>query len=175
MKKQLCRTRPSTPWADSQTESLKASIKAVLVLADGTVFCGQGAGATGKAIGEVCFSTAMTGYQEVLTDPTHAGKLVIFTFPHIGNVGTNDEDGEAKAPTVRGIILRAAITQPSSWRAQKDFQTWLEEHKIIGISDIDTRALTAHIRDGGAIKGVICHAPDGNFDLEALRKEAAHA
>ncbi len=146
---------------------------ALLVLADGSVFFGHGIGAEGRTVGEICFNTSMTGYQEILTDPSYEGQMIVFTFPHIGNVGVNDVDIETQGPAARGLILRADITEPSNWRALGPFDAWLKKHKLIGISGIDTRALTARIRDGGAPSGVICHAPDGAFDLDALKKEAA--
>ncbi|MPT22541.1 MAG: carbamoyl phosphate synthase small subunit, partial [Starkeya sp.] len=150
---------------------------AVLVLADGTVLEGFGLGATGHAVGEVCFNTAMTGYQEVLTDPSYAGQIITFTFPHIGNVGTNEEDVEtvsmAGASGVRGVVLHSAITDPSNYRATRHFDAWLRARGIIAISGIDTRALTALIRDGGMPNAVIAHAPDSQFDLAALKAEAA--
>ena len=150
---------------------------ALLVLADGTVLEGFGLGATGQQVGEVCFNTAMTGYQEVLTDPSYAGQIITFTFPHIGNVGTNEDDIEtismAGASGVRGVVLHSAITDPSNYRATRHFDQWLKARGIIAISGIDTRALTALIRDGGMPNAVIAHAPDGKFDIEALKKEAA--
>jgi len=148
-----------------------------LVLADGTVLSGQGLGATGTAAGEVCFNTAMTGYQEILTDPSYAGQIITFTFPHIGNVGTNDEDIEtvnmAAASGVRGCILRAPITTPSNWRSIRPLSDWLAARGIIGLAGVDTRALTARIRDGGMPNAVIAHDPGGRFDLDALKAEAA--
>jgi carbamoyl-phosphate synthase small subunit len=163
------RTRATAPWA-------QAVPTALLVLADGTVLEGKGAGATGSAVGEVCFNTAMTGYQEVLTDPSYAGQIVTFTFPHIGNVGTNDEDMESAslaAAGVRGCVLRAEITPSSNWRAAQDLDTWLKARGIIAITGVDTRALTALIREKGMPNAVIAHAPDGTFDLDALKREAA--
>ncbi len=149
---------------------------ALLVLADGTVFEGFGLGAEGHAVGEVCFNTAMTGYEEILTDPSYAGQLITFTFPHIGNVGTNDEDIEtvnmAATLGARGAILRAAITDPSNYRASRHLDQWLKARGIIGLSGIDTRALTALIRSKGMPNAVIAHSRDGQFDLEALKKEA---
>jgi carbamoyl-phosphate synthase small subunit len=149
----------------------------VLVLADGTIIKGMGVGAIGHSVGEVCFNTAMTGYQEILTDPSYSGQIVTFTFPHIGNVGTNDEDSETVNPAastgVRGIVMHAPITGPSNFRAAKHLDQWLKARNIIGISGIDTRALTALIRDKGMPNAVIAHAPDGQFDLEALKREAA--
>ncbi len=164
------RARRLPDWADEAPTAL-------LVLADGTVIEGQGAGATGIAVGEVCFNTAMTGYQEILTDPSYAGQIITFTFPHIGNVGTNAEDIEtaslAAASGVRGCVLRAPITAPSNWRAAQDFDAWLKARGIIAITGVDTRALTALIREKGMPNAVIAHAPDGKFDLDALKREAA--
>ncbi|MGH6793583.1 MAG: glutamine-hydrolyzing carbamoyl-phosphate synthase small subunit, partial [Methyloceanibacter sp.] len=164
------RARRLPDWADEAPTAL-------LVLADGTVIEGQGAGATGIAVGEVCFNTAMTGYQEILTDPSYAGQIITFTFPHIGNVGTNAEDIEtaslAAASGVRGCVLRAPITAPSNWRAAQDFNAWLKARGIIAITGVDTRALTALIREKGMPNAVIAHAPDGKFDLDALKREAA--
>ena len=157
----------------SATDSKADSPTAVLVLSDGTVFFGYGVGAAGKAVGEVCFNTSMTGYQEILTDPSYAGQIITFTFPHIGNVGTNEVDIETAKPAARGLVLRTPITDPSNWRSGQHLDTWLKKHNLIGISGVDTRALTARIRDGGAPNGVVCHAPDGKFDLDALKKEAA--
>jgi carbamoyl-phosphate synthase small subunit len=149
---------------------------ALLVLADGTVLEGMGFGATGHAVGEVCFNTAMTGYEEILTDPSYAGQIITFTFPHIGNVGTNEEDIEtvslAATPGARGVILHAAITQPSSYRATRHLDQWLKSRGVIGLSGIDTRALTSLIRIKGMPNAVIAHASDGRFDLDALKKEA---
>jgi carbamoyl-phosphate synthase small subunit len=149
---------------------------ALLVLADGTVLEGFGLGAEGQAVGEVCFNTAMTGYEEILTDPSYAGQLITFTFPHIGNVGTNDEDIEtvnmAATPGARGVILRASITDPSNYRSLKHLDQWLKARGIIGLSGIDTRALTALIRGKGMPNAVIAHARDGKFDLHGLKEEA---
>ena len=151
-------------------------VTALLVLADGTVIEGHGLGATDANAGEVCFNTAMTGYQEILTDPSYAGQIITFTFPHIGNVGVNDEDIEtvnmAGASGARGIILHAPITNPSNYRATRDLDTWLKARGIVGMSGIDTRALTALIRDNGMPNAVIAHDPDGKFDIEALKKQA---
>jgi carbamoyl-phosphate synthase small subunit len=149
---------------------------AVLVLADGTVLEGQGVGATGHAVGEVCFNTAMTGYEEILTDPSYAGQIITFTFPHIGNVGTNEEDIEtvnlAATPGARGVILRTFITAPSNYRATRHLDQWLKSRGIIGLCGLDTRALTVLIREKGMPNAVIAHAPDGTFDLPALKAEA---
>jgi carbamoyl-phosphate synthase small subunit len=149
---------------------------ALLVLADGTVLEGAGLGATGHAVGEVCFNTAMTGYEEILTDPSYAGQIITFTFPHIGNVGTNEEDIEtvnlAATPGARGVILHAAITQPSNYRATRDLDAWLKSRGVIGLAGIDTRALTAFIREKGMPNAVIAHEPSGRFDLDALKRQA---
>jgi carbamoyl-phosphate synthase small subunit len=153
------------------SSSKPANATAALVLMDGTVFWGQGVGATGSAVGEVCFNTSMTGYQEILTDPSYAGQIITFTFPHIGNVGTNDEDVETTTPVARGLVLRRPITDASNWRAAQTLEQWLKSHGIVGIAGVDTRRLTRHIRDGGAPKGAICHAPDGIVDEGALLAE----
>jgi carbamoyl-phosphate synthase small subunit len=149
---------------------------ALLVLADGTVLEGVGFGAVGHAVGEVCFNTAMTGYEEILTDPSYAGQIITFTFPHIGNVGTNEDDIEtvnmAATPGARGMVLHSAITEPSNYRATRHLDQWLKARGIIGLSGLDTRALTSRIRSKGMPNAVIAHAPDGRFDLAALKKEA---
>ncbi|MFM2043249.1 MAG: carbamoyl-phosphate synthase, small subunit [Pseudomonadota bacterium] len=140
----------------------------VLVLADGTVFWGRGIGAAGARVGEVCFNTSMTGYQEILTDPSYAGQIITFTFPHVGNVGTNGEDIETVTPVARGLILKADITDPANWRATRHLDDWLKSHDMVGLSGLDTRRLTRRIRDAGAPTGVVAHAPDGVFDIPAL-------
>ncbi len=149
---------------------------ALLVLADGTVLEGIGFGATGHAVGEVCFNTAMTGYEEILTDPSYAGQIITFTFPHIGNVGTNEEDIEtvnlAATPGARGVVLHAAITAPSNYRATRHLDQWLKSRGVIGLAGIDTRALTALIREKGMPNAVIAHEPSGRFNLDALKREA---
>ncbi len=149
---------------------------ALLVLADGTVLEGFGLGAEGKAVGEVCFNTAMTGYEEILTDPSYAGQIITFTFPHIGNVGTNEEDIEAlnlaARPGACGVILRADITDPSNYRATRHLDQWLKSRDIIGLAGIDTRALTALIRSKGMPNAVIAHAGNGQFDVDGLKKDA---
>ena len=144
----------------------------VIVLDDGTVLWGKGIGAETTRVGEICFNTSMTGYQEILTDPSYAGQIIAFTFPHIGNTGTNEEDIETTNPAACGLIIREDITNPSNWRANKHFDEWLKRFDMPGISGIDTRALTSRIRDGGAPKGVIAYSADGKFDLEALLKQA---
>lgn len=149
---------------------------ALLVLKDGTILEGIGLGAIGDAQGEVCFNTSITGYQEILTDPSYAGQIITFTFPHIGNVGANDEDIEtsnaAATSGVQGAVLRANITNPSNYRAAQHFDAWLKARGIIAISGIDTRALTARIREQGMIDATIAHDPDGNFDRDALLAKA---
>ncbi len=145
----------------------------VLVLADGSVAWGKGFGATGSAVGEVCFNTAMTGYQEVMTDPSYAAQIVTFTFPHIGNVGTNDEDLEAHVDGAVGCVVHEDVTPSSNFRAQGEFGEWLARKGKIGLSGIDTRALTRRIRLGGAPNAVIAHSPEGKFDIPALIKRAA--
>lgn len=144
-----------------------------LVLADGTVFRGRGFGATGRSVGEVCFNTSLTGYQEILTDPSYAGQIITFTFPHIGNVGTNPEDIETMTPVARGLIVKADLTDPSNWRAAEHLDAWAKKHNLVGLSGIDTRRLTRLIRDRGAPNGCILHAPDGALDIEGARTEAA--
>ena len=145
----------------------------VLVLADGSVAWGRGFGAVGKAVGEVCFNTAMSGYQEVLTDPSYAGQVVTFTFPHIGNVGTNPEDMESHdVPGAIGLVVREDVTDPANFRSVEPLQAWLAARGKIGLSGIDTRALTRRIRLGGAPNAVIAHDPDGEFDIPALLAEA---
>ena len=149
---------------------------ALLVLADGTVIEGHGIGAEGEAVGEVCFNTAMTGYQEILTDPSYAGQIITFTFPHIGNVGVNDEDIETvnmAAPSgVRGCVLKTDITDPSNYRATRNLDQWLRARGIIGIAGIDTRALTALIRSKGMPNALIVHDQAGAFDRPRLHAEA---
>ena len=137
------------------TDTVPAGATAALVLADGSVFWGRGFGAhtaadTGRPVGEVCFSTGMTGYQETLTDPSFAGQIITFTFPHIGNVGTNAEDIEATTIAARGLVVKQDITEPSNWRSTQKLEAWLRAHGITGIAGVDTRALTVRIRDGGA-------------------------
>jgi carbamoyl-phosphate synthase small subunit len=162
-------TASTAPWG---TELLTAA----LVLADGTVIRGKGLGATGSAVAEVCFNTALTGYEEILTDPSYAGQIVTFTFPHIGNVGVNDEDIEDLNPAARsgavGAVFKADVTSPSNYRAVGDLDRWLKRRGIIAISGIDTRALTALIREKGAPNAVIAHSADGRFDIEDLKRQA---
>lgn len=159
-----------TGWQEEKTTAL-------LILENGMRIEGRGLGATGHAVAEVCFNTAMTGYQEILTDLSYAGQIVTFTFPHIGNVGANDEDIEtlenASGSGALGCVLKADITNPSNYRSAKHLDTWLKEKGIIGIAGVDTRALTALIREEGLTNGVIAHAPDGVFDEEAIRNALA--
>jgi carbamoyl-phosphate synthase small subunit len=151
---------------------LPAGVTGVLVLADGAVWPGHGHGAVGEAVGEVCFNTAMSGYQEILTDPSYMSQIVTFTFPHIGNVGTNLEDIEQLAGSAetaaRGAIFRDAPTAPANWRSRESLDAWLAERGVIGLAGVDTRALTRAIRERGMPHGVIAHHPDGVFDLDAL-------
>ncbi|MBW3096062.1 glutamine-hydrolyzing carbamoyl-phosphate synthase small subunit [Pseudohoeflea sp. DP4N28-3] len=160
----------SEPWSTHKPT-------AVLVFADGTVIEGTGAGASGAVVAELCFNTALTGYEEILTDPSYLGQIVTFTFPHIGNIGANDEDIEDLAPDARrgavGAIFKADITNPSNYRSAGHFNAWLEARGIIAMTGIDTRALTAWIRENGMANAVIAHQPDGQFDLEDLRRQAA--
>ncbi|CAN7546889.1 glutamine-hydrolyzing carbamoyl-phosphate synthase small subunit [Rhizobium sp. LjRoot30] len=159
----------TAPWTTSKPT-------AMLVLADGTVIEGTGIGATGKVQAEVCFNTALTGYEEILTDPSYLGQIVTFTFPHIGNVGANDEDIEDLTPAARhgavGVIFKADITDPSNYRAAKHLDAWLKARGIIGLCGIDTRALTVWIRENGMPNAVIAHDSSGVFDIEALKAEA---
>lgn len=145
---------------------------AVLVLSDGTVFKGLGFGAETTNVGELCFNTSITGYQEILTDPSYAGQLITFTFPHIGNVGTNTQDIETTTPSALGLIVRADITEPANFRSDQPLPEWLVARGLPGIAGIDTRALTRRIRAHGAPNAVLCHRPDGRFDIPALIQQA---
>jgi carbamoyl-phosphate synthase small subunit len=166
---------PSSPDGPffAAPSSPPAGVTGALVLADGSVFWGKGLGAAGQAVGEVCFNTSMTGYQEICTDPSYAGEIINFTFPHIGNVGTNAEDIETLTPAVRGVVLRADITEPSNWRNAQAFDAWLKAHNLVGLAGVDSRAITRRIRDLGAPHGTIIHFPDGKPDIEACRNQAA--
>ncbi|NLS04549.1 glutamine-hydrolyzing carbamoyl-phosphate synthase small subunit [Rhizobium sp. P32RR-XVIII] len=159
----------TAPWTTDK-------LTALLVLADGTVIEGKGIGATGKVQAEVVFNTALTGYEEILTDPSYLGQIVTFTFPHIGNVGANDEDIEDLVPAARhgavGVIFKADMTEPSNYRAAKHLDAWLKARGIIGLCGVDTRALTAWIRENGSPNAVIAHDPNDVFDLDALKAEA---
>jgi len=157
--------------AASRTQQ-PAGTTAVLVLGDGTVFWGHGVGAVGSNVGEVCFNTSITGYQEVMTDLSYAGQIITFTFPHIGNVGTTPEDLESQSVAARGCILRDDITDPSNYRSVQHLDTWLKANNLIGLAGIDTRRLTRQIRDKGPPNGVICHNPEGKFDIDALHAQA---
>jgi carbamoyl-phosphate synthase small subunit len=158
------------------SRDLLPGVTGVLALADGTILQGIGVGAVGAAVGEVCFNTAMTGYQEILTDPSYMAQIVAFTFPHVGNVGTNLEDVEqmsgAAETAARGAIFRDLPTPPASWRSDCDLATWMTRRGVIGLAGVDTRALTRRIRETGMPHAVIAHAPDGAFDLEALVAQA---
>jgi carbamoyl-phosphate synthase small subunit len=145
---------------------------AVLVLGDGSVTWGRGLGAEGVRVGELCFNTSMTGYQEAMTDPSYAGQIITFTFPHVGNVGANEEDLESVNPSALGCVLRQDVSLPSSWRATRGFDTWLTAFDRVGISGVDTRALTHRIRVDGAPNAAIAHAADGQFDVDALLAQA---
>src|ERR1700739_2611551 len=147
--------------------------KAVLVLEDGTVFWGRGVGAFGQTVGEVCFNTSMTGYQEILTDPSYAGQIITFTFPHIGNVGTNDEDIESHSPACRGLVLREDISLPANWRARGSLDEWLKSQNLTGVAGVDTRRLVSRIRDLGAPKGCLAFNADGDYDVAELLRAVA--
>jgi len=147
---------------------MSARPTACLVLADGTVFYGRGFGATGQTVAELCFNTAMTGYQEIMTDPSYAGQIVTFTFPHIGNTGVNTDDDETADPVAAGMVVRWDPTEPSNWRAEADLTDWLASRGRICIGGVDTRRLTRAIRQQGAPHVALAHDPDGKFDLEAL-------
>ncbi|KAA6205174.1 MAG: carbamoyl-phosphate synthase small subunit [Candidatus Tokpelaia sp.] len=161
--------KKSTGWVQTKPTAL-------LVLADGTVIEGKGAGAQGSAVAELCFNTALTGYQEILTDPSYSGQIVVFTFPHIGNTGANGEDMEILNPAQRhgavGAVFKADLSPPSSYRATEGLDQWLEKRGIIGLSGVDTRALTGFIREKGAPNAVIAHNAAGTFDIEDLRRKA---
>ena len=157
-------TKPATTTVAAQPPNANAA----LVLASGEVFWGRGAGAPGASVGEVCFNTSITGYQEILTDPSYAGQVITFTFPHIGNVGANPEDMETITPAARGAVMRADITDPASWRAAQHLDAWLKSHGLTAVTGVDTRRLTRLIRDGGAPNGVVAYKDDGPLDIPAL-------
>ena len=159
--------------ADAKTLTVPKGATGVLVFADGSAVFGRGFGAVGEAVGELCFNTAMTGYQEVMTDPSYAGQIVTFTFPHIGNVGTNLDDVEADNPFALGCVVRQDVTEPSNFRNVEPFDQWMRENGRIGLSGVDTRALTRMIRLKGAPNVVIAHDPEGNFNVAALADKAA--
>jgi carbamoyl-phosphate synthase small subunit len=158
------------------SRDLLPGVTGVLALADGTVLQGIGVGAVGAAVGEVCFNTAMSGYQEILTDPSYMAQIVTFTFPHVGNVGTNLEDLEqvsgSATTAARGAIFRDAPTRPANWRADSDLEAWMARRGVIGLAGVDSRALTRRIREHGMPHAVIAHNPDGVFDLDALIGQA---
>jgi carbamoyl-phosphate synthase small subunit len=154
--------------ADAKPFDVPAGATGCLVLASGEIVWGRGFGAEGQAVGEVCFHTAMTGYQEIMTDPSFAGQIITFTFPHIGNVGVNPDDIEADMPHALGMIVREDVTAPSNFRSVERLDDWMKRHARVGLSGIDTRALTKRIRSGGAPNGVIAHAADGKFDVPLL-------
>jgi carbamoyl-phosphate synthase small subunit len=158
--------------ADPKSSRAPSGATGVLVLASGEVIWGRGFGAEGQAVGEVCFNTAMTGYQEVMTDPSYAGQIINFTFPHIGNVGTNPEDVEALNPHALGAIVRQDVTDPSNFRSTQHFDAWMKSNGRIGISGVDTRALTRLIRVAGAPNAVIAHSAKGDFDVPAMLARA---
>ena len=158
--------------ADAKSLTVPKGATGVLVLADGTVLFARGFGAVGEAVGELCFNTAMTGYQEVMTDPSYAGQIINFTFPHIGNVGTNLDDVEADAPHALGCVVREDVTAPSNFRNVEPFDQWMKANGRIGLAGIDTRALTRRIRLSGAPNAVIAHDPEGRFDIDALLTKA---
>ena len=162
----------ANPPASPAGEGFARKPTGVLVLASGEIFYGEGFGATGRAVAEVCFNTAMTGYQEILTDPSYAGQIVCFTFPHIGNVGANIDDMEAKTPAVRGLVVKARPTDPSNYRAASPLADWLTARGIVGLAGVDTRRLARMIRENGMPNGVIAHDPAGLFDIDALLAEA---
>jgi carbamoyl-phosphate synthase small subunit len=158
--------------ADAKPMPMPQGATGVLVLSNGDVVWGRGFGAEGQAVGEVCFHTAMTGYQEIMTDPSFAGQIINFTFPHIGNVGANPEDVEADDPHALGMIVREDVTDPSNFRSTQHLDAWMKAHARIGLSGVDTRALTRRIRTGGAPNGVIAHSASGEFDIPLLLQMA---
>ncbi len=158
--------------ADATPIVMPEGATGVLVLASGEVIWGRGFGAEGHAAGEVCFHTAMTGYQEIMTDPSFAGQMICFTFPHIGNVGANPDDIEADNPHALGMIVREDVTEPSNFRSVQPLDAWMKQHNRIGLSGIDTRALTRRIRGKGAPNGVIAHSAEGKFDIPWLLERA---
>jgi carbamoyl-phosphate synthase small subunit len=161
------------PFSDERAAETPEGATAALVLADGQVFWGRGFGAnTDGRVGEVCFNTGMTGYQETLTDPSYAGQIITFTFPHIGNVGTNPADQEAASPAALGLVVKQDVTEPANWRATQSLRAWLAAKDLPGLSGIDTRALTLRIRDGGAPNGVLAYPRDGRLDIAALQAQA---
>jgi len=166
-------TKPNTGQAlPRQSPERAGAATAALVLEDGTVIRGHGAGAAGTVVGEVCFNTGMSGYQETLTDPSYAGQIITFTFPHIGNVGINGEDIESTTPAVRGCVMRADITEPANYRSAGHLDAWLRSHGLVAITNIDTRRLTRRIQSAGAVNAALCHSPEGLLDIEGLKAQA---
>ena len=161
-------TKPATTTVAAQPPNANAA----LVLASGEVFWGRGAGVPGTSVGEVCFNTSITGYQEIITDPSYAGQIITFTFPHIGNVGTNPEDMETITPAARGAVMRVDITDPSNWRAAQHLDAWLKSYDLTAVTGVDTRRLTRLIRDGGAPNGIVAYKEDGPLDIPALIEQA---
>lgn len=159
--------------ADAKTLIVPEGATGVLVFADGSAVFGRGFGAVGDAVGELCFNTSITGYQEIMTDPSYAGQIINFTFPHIGNVGTNLDDVEADSPFALGCVVRQDVTEPSNFRNVEPFDQWMKDKGRIGLAGVDTRAITRMIREKGAPNVVIAHDPEGRFDLEALAGKAA--
>jgi len=159
--------------ADAKTLTVPKGATGILVFADGSAVFGHGFGAVGDAVGELCFNTSITGYQEIMTDPSYAGQIINFTFPHIGNVGTNGDDVEADAPHALGCIVREDVTAPSNFRNAQPFDQWMRDKGRIGLAGVDTRALTRMIREKGAPNVVIAHDPEGQFDIAALAAKAA--
>ena len=159
--------------ADAKTLIVPKGATGVVVFADGSAVFGRGFGAVGDAVGELCFNTSITGYQEIMTDPSYAGQIINFTFPHIGNVGTNGDDVEADAPHALGCIVREDVTAPSNFRNAQPFDQWMRDKGRIGLAGVDTRALTRMIREKGAPNVVIAHDPEGQFDIAALAAKAA--
>jgi len=163
---------PGAETAAEEDGPVPAGATAALVLAEGQVFWGVGFGAHATTVAEICFNTGMTGYQETLTDPSYAGQIITFTFPHIGNVGANPEDHEAVNPAARGLVVKLDVTEPANYRATQHLAAWLKKHGLAGIAGVDTRALTQRIRDGGAPNGVLHFPADGKFDIDALVAQA---
>ena len=170
--------RPSTPNQGNNPQggvfsgARPNNADAALVLASGEVFWGRGAGIAGDAVGEVCFNTSLTGYQEILTDPSYAGQLITFTFPHIGNVGANPDDLETTTPASRGCILREPITEPANWRSAQHLDAWLKSYNLPAVTGVDTRRLTCLIRDGGAPSGTLVYTPGDEPNIVAALEKA---
>ena len=166
----MTRTNPPT----SAIPTAVALATGALILADGTVFWGRGLGAKGRRVGELCFNTSISGYQEILSDPSYAGQIITFTFPHIGNVGTNPDDAETTNPGTLGLVLRADITTPSNFRAKENLACWLDNHNLVGISGVDTRRLTRRIREHGYQHAAIVHGSPGLLDVAGAQEAAAN-